>query len=111
MVATLGTIQGGEGVPLEDGCLQYKKIACTHEQANIPQQNKEPNVCILERAIKKFRGIEATSSENRAYKIFDQIIFDQIDLLVHFLSSVSTNRVALKPQNPLIAPSNAYTQI
>ena len=31
-----------------------------------------------------------------------------IDLLVHFLSSLSTNKVLLKPQNFLIVPSTTY---
>ena len=42
-------------------------------------------------------------------RVLKQLLFEDIkhiDLLVHFLSSKSTNKVALKPQNSLIDISN-----
>ena len=61
------------------------------------------NLTNLEEAIKVVQVFKATLC---AYKIYEQINLTKIYLLVHFLSSMTTNKIALKPQNSLIALSN-----
>ena len=61
---------------------------------------------VLQGPIKEVLGFKATLFEDIYLMIFTQepINFTLIYLLGHFLSSMPTNKVTLKPQNSLIPP-------
>ena len=78
------------------------KVCINHRFISTTESNSM-NLSNLEEAIKVVQVFKATLC---AYKIYEQINFTKIYLLVHFLSSMTTNKIALKPQNSLIALSN-----
>ena len=62
-------------------------------------------ICTLEWAMKEFLGFEETLFvDNRAWKSKSKSILAKRNLLEIFLSSKSSNKTALKPQNSLITP-------
>ena len=63
-----------------------------------------PQTARLEGAVKEFQSFEAffISLENTC-----TIYFGKLDVIVHFLSSMLTNKVALNHCNSLIAPFTA----
>ena len=63
----------------------------------------------LEWAIKEFQGFDSTSFLSiELRKCKANIFLGKFDLLVDFLSSISTNQFASKPKNYLIAPPSMY---
>ena len=63
----------------------------------------------LEGPNKEFQGFDLTSFRGiELRKCKANIFLGKFDLLVDFLSSISTNQFASKPQNSLIAPPSMY---